>query len=123
MSSPDFAGFLDSGLPSAGREFGDPIDREVSQSRQGFGPQALTPCAQALGIVVFKHGFLISGGRPEAVEFPMAYLIEGLELGKPIVGSFVRIRRRLGYFRPATIRSIRACEKPVVARISRRATN
>jgi hypothetical protein len=33
MSSPDFAGFFASGQPSAGRELGDPIDREVSQSR------------------------------------------------------------------------------------------
>jgi hypothetical protein len=35
MSSPDFAGFSASGQPSAGRELGDPIDREVSQARQG----------------------------------------------------------------------------------------
>jgi|SRR5271165_2642290 len=35
MSSPDFGGFSASGQPSAGRELGDPIDREVSQSRQG----------------------------------------------------------------------------------------
>jgi hypothetical protein len=34
MSPPDFGGFSVSGQPSAGREFGDPIDREVSQSRQ-----------------------------------------------------------------------------------------
>src|SRR6202035_2483798 len=34
MSPPDFGGFSVSGQPSAGREFGDPIDRKVSQSRQ-----------------------------------------------------------------------------------------
>jgi len=31
-SSPDFGGFLVSGQPSARRELGDPIDREVSQA-------------------------------------------------------------------------------------------
>ena len=34
MSSLDFAGFFALGQPSAGRELGGPIDREVSRSRQ-----------------------------------------------------------------------------------------
>jgi hypothetical protein len=47
-----FAGFLASGQPSAGRELGDPINREVSQSRQGPSKES-----RESGFLVASAGF------------------------------------------------------------------